>query len=141
VAETNDGGGPAEDGASRAKRAGDARRSAAATEGTPGPPDLRAAGQAAGIAQCANNRKRRDICFWTRSGQAGFEVERIQMAFPDREALREAAPEKWQREKIEFELFSRNFLEHHTGEGVRHRGPPGAPFFARAGADHCVLGA
>ena len=42
----------------------------------------------------------------------GFEVEQIQMAFPDCEALREVAPGKWQREKIEFELFSRNFLEH-----------------------------
>jgi hypothetical protein len=28
------------------------------------------------------------------------------------EALREVAPGKWQRENIEFELFSRNFLEH-----------------------------
>jgi hypothetical protein len=42
----------------------------------------------------------------------GFEVERIQTAFPDCEALREVAPGKWQRVKIEFELFSRNFLEH-----------------------------
>jgi hypothetical protein len=42
----------------------------------------------------------------------GFEVERIQTAFPDCEAMREVAPGKWQREKVEFELFSRNFLEH-----------------------------
>lgn len=42
----------------------------------------------------------------------GFEVERIQTAFPDCEALREVSPGKWQRVKIEFELFSRNFLEH-----------------------------
>ena len=42
----------------------------------------------------------------------GFEVERIQMAYPDCEAMREVAPGKWQREKIEFEYASRNFLEH-----------------------------
>jgi hypothetical protein len=42
----------------------------------------------------------------------GFEVEQIQTAFPDCEAMREVAPGKWQRLKVEFELFSRNFLEH-----------------------------
>jgi hypothetical protein len=42
----------------------------------------------------------------------GFEVERIQAAFPDCEAMREVAPGKWQRVKIEFEYASRNFLEH-----------------------------
>jgi hypothetical protein len=42
----------------------------------------------------------------------GFEVERIQTAFPDCEALREVAPGKWQRERVELELYSRNFLEH-----------------------------
>jgi len=71
----------------------------------------------------------------------GFEVERIQTAFPDCEALREVAPGKRQREKVEFELFSRNFLEHQHEGRCATPGPPGAPFFARAGADHCVLGA
>jgi len=42
----------------------------------------------------------------------GFEVERIQTAFPDCEALREVAQDKWQRVKIEFEYTSRNFLDH-----------------------------
>ena len=42
----------------------------------------------------------------------GFEVERIQSAFPDCEALREVAAGKWQRAWIEFELYSRNFLDH-----------------------------
>jgi hypothetical protein len=42
----------------------------------------------------------------------GFEVERIQTAFPDCEALREVAKDKWQRVKIEFEYASRNFLDH-----------------------------
>lgn len=48
----------------------------------------------------------------------GFEVERIQPAFPDCEALREVAPGKWQRVWIEFEMYSRNFLEHqHDAKG------------------------
>ena len=48
----------------------------------------------------------------------GFEVERIQTAFPDCEAMREVATGKWQRVKIEFEYASRNFLEHqHPPEG------------------------
>ncbi len=42
----------------------------------------------------------------------GFEVERIQTAFPDCEAMREVAAGKWQRVKIEFEFESRNFLAH-----------------------------
>ncbi len=42
----------------------------------------------------------------------GFEVERIQTGFPDCEALREVAKDKWQRVKIEFEYASRNFLGH-----------------------------
>jgi hypothetical protein len=48
----------------------------------------------------------------------GFEVERIQSAFPDCEAMREVAAGKWQRVRIEFEFNSRNFLEHkHPKEG------------------------
>jgi len=43
------------------------------------------------------------------ASKLGFEVERIQQAFPDCEAMREVAPGKWQREKIEFEYASRNF--------------------------------
>jgi Homing endonuclease associated repeat len=42
----------------------------------------------------------------------GFEVERIQTAFPDCEALREVAKDKWQRVRIEVEYTSRNFLDH-----------------------------
>src|SRR5262249_40342271 len=42
----------------------------------------------------------------------GFAVERIQPGFPDCEAMREVAVNKWQRVKIEFELASRNFREH-----------------------------
>ena len=48
----------------------------------------------------------------------GFEVERIQAAFPDCEAMREVAAGKWQRVKIEFEFASRNFVEHgHAADG------------------------
>jgi hypothetical protein len=41
-----------------------------------------------------------------------MEVERIQTAFPDCEAMREVATGKWQRVKIEFEYASRNFVDH-----------------------------
>jgi Homing endonuclease associated repeat len=42
----------------------------------------------------------------------GFCVTRLQGAFPDGEALREMAPGRWQRQLIEFEHESRNFLLH-----------------------------
>ena len=45
----------------------------------------------------------------------GFVVLRIQTEYPDCEALREMEPGLWQREWIEFEYESRNFLLH------RHR--------------------
>ena len=44
--------------------------------------------------------------------QLGFKVMRLQMAFPDCEAMREVEPERWQRVRIEFEYESRNFLAH-----------------------------
>ena len=45
----------------------------------------------------------------------GFVVHRLQSGFPDCIAMREVAPGKWQRVRIEFEFESRNFLKH------RHR--------------------
>ncbi|HEY2497625.1 MAG TPA: hypothetical protein VGK24_11185 [Candidatus Angelobacter sp.] len=51
-------------------------------------------------------------CFGTLAESMGFAVERIQTAFPDCEALREVALGKWQRVRIEFEVFSRSFLDH-----------------------------
>jgi len=42
----------------------------------------------------------------------GFAVEHIQTRFPDCVAMREVAPGKWQRENVELELYSRNFVEH-----------------------------
>jgi hypothetical protein len=52
------------------------------------------------------------VAFGALAERLGFAIERIQTAFPDCEALREVAPGKWQRVWIEFELYSRNFLEH-----------------------------
>jgi len=52
------------------------------------------------------------VAFGALAQQLGFAVERVQPAYPDCEALREVAPGKWQRVWIEFELASRNFLEH-----------------------------
>jgi hypothetical protein len=42
----------------------------------------------------------------------GYAMLRIQPGYPDGEAMREVAPEQWQRVKIEFEFESRNFLQH-----------------------------
>ena len=44
--------------------------------------------------------------------QLGYAVTRVQTGFPDCEALRELAPNRWQRVRIEFEYESRNFLTH-----------------------------
>jgi len=48
----------------------------------------------------------------------GYSITRIQTAFPDCEALREAGPNRWMRVRIEFEYESRNFLTHmHAVDG------------------------
>jgi len=58
------------------------------------------------------------VAFGMVAERLGFAVEKIQTAFPDCEALREVAPGKWQRVWIEFEMYSRNFVEHqHEGKG------------------------
>jgi hypothetical protein len=50
--------------------------------------------------------------------EMGFSITRIQVAFPDCEALREVGPNRWMRVKIEFEYESRNFLTHmHAVDG------------------------
>jgi hypothetical protein len=50
--------------------------------------------------------------------QLGFQVEHLNAAFPDCEAVRELQPGKWQRVKIEIEYESRNFLRHgHPANG------------------------
>ncbi len=44
--------------------------------------------------------------------ELGYMVEAMQRGFPDCEAKRQIAPERWQRVHIEFEFESRNFREH-----------------------------
>jgi hypothetical protein len=42
----------------------------------------------------------------------GYMIEAVQKGFPDCEAMRQIAPERWQRVNIEFEFESKNFREH-----------------------------
>ncbi len=50
--------------------------------------------------------------------ELGYLVEAIQRGFPDCEAKRQIAPERWQRVRIEFEFESRNFRDHgHPSSG------------------------
>ncbi|MCX6623292.1 MAG: hypothetical protein NTY38_19950, partial [Acidobacteria bacterium] len=44
--------------------------------------------------------------------ELGYMVEAVQAGFPDCEAKRQVARDKWQRVRIEFEFESRNFLDH-----------------------------
>ena len=52
------------------------------------------------------------FAFGSVAAALGFSITRIQTAFPDCEALREVAPNRWIRVRIEFEYESRNFLTH-----------------------------
>ncbi len=48
----------------------------------------------------------------------GYMIEAVQKGFPDCEAMRQIAPERWQRVNIEFEFESRNFRDHgHPSKG------------------------
>jgi hypothetical protein len=42
----------------------------------------------------------------------GYLIEAVQKGFPDCEAMRQVAPERWQRVNIEFEFESKNFRDH-----------------------------
>ncbi len=42
----------------------------------------------------------------------GYRIEAVQKGFPDCEAMRQIAPNRWQRVHIEFEFESRNFRDH-----------------------------
>jgi len=44
--------------------------------------------------------------------ELGYVIEAVQTGFPDCEAKRQIAPERWQRVRIEFEFESRNFRDH-----------------------------
>jgi hypothetical protein len=48
----------------------------------------------------------------------GYMIEAVQKGFPDCEAMRQVAPDRWQRVHIEFEFESRNFRDHgHPASG------------------------
>jgi hypothetical protein len=58
------------------------------------------------------------FAFGTVAKDLGFSVNRIQIAFPDCEALQKVGPNRWVPKKIEFENESRNFLTHmHSLDG------------------------
>jgi len=42
----------------------------------------------------------------------GYVIEAVQKGFPDCEAMRQVAPDRWQRVQIEFEFESKNFRDH-----------------------------
>ena len=44
--------------------------------------------------------------------ELGYTVEAVQSSFPDCEAKRQIAPQRWQRVHLEFEFESRNFRDH-----------------------------
>ena len=52
------------------------------------------------------------LLFGMVAASLGFQVESAQGRFPDCEAKREVVPGKWQRQRIEFEYESKNFLLH-----------------------------
>lgn len=52
------------------------------------------------------------LLFGMLAKQLGFLIEAVQKGFPDCEAKRMIAPERWQRVSIEFEFESRNYRDH-----------------------------
>jgi hypothetical protein len=66
--------------------------------------------------------------------ELGYTVEAVQSGFPDCEAKRQIAPQRWQRVHLEFEFESRNFRDHgHSPAGCdvivcwRHNWPACPP--------------
>ncbi len=66
--------------------------------------------------------------------ELGYTVEAVQSGFPDCEAKRQIAPQRWQRVHLEFEFESRNFRDHgHSLTGCdvivcwRHNWPDSPP--------------
>ena len=66
----------------------------------------------AGLAHAPVNEAGVLFLFGVMAVRLGFEATWIGTQFPDCEALREVAPGRWQRVRIEFEFQSRNFLVH-----------------------------
>jgi hypothetical protein len=52
------------------------------------------------------------LLFGMLAKELGYVIEAVQTGFPDCEAMRQIAPERWQRVRIEFEFESRNFRDH-----------------------------
>jgi hypothetical protein len=52
------------------------------------------------------------LLFGMLAKELGYVIEAVQTGFPDCEAKRRIAPERWQRVDIEFEFESRNFRDH-----------------------------
>jgi hypothetical protein len=74
------------------------------------------------------------LLFGMLAKELGYVVEAIQNCFPDCEAKRQIAPNRWQRVFIEFEFESRNFRDHgHPATGCdmivcwRHNWPDCPP--------------
>ena len=58
------------------------------------------------------------LLFGMLAKELGYVIEAVQTGFPDCEAKRQIAPERWQRVHIEFEFESRNFRDHgHAAKG------------------------
>jgi hypothetical protein len=58
------------------------------------------------------------LLFGMLAKELGYVIEAVQTEFPDCEAMRQVAPERWQRVHIEFEFESRNFRDHgHPASG------------------------
>jgi Homing endonuclease associated repeat len=52
------------------------------------------------------------LLFGMLAKELGYLIEAVRKGFPDCEALRQVAPQRWQRVTIEFEFESRNFRDH-----------------------------
>jgi HNH endonuclease len=52
------------------------------------------------------------LLFGMLAKELGYVIEAVQTGFPDCEAKRQIAPERWQRVQIEFEFESRSFRDH-----------------------------
>ena len=52
------------------------------------------------------------LLFGMLANELGYSIEAVQKGFPDCEAMRQIAPGRWQRVRIEFEFESKNFHDH-----------------------------
>jgi hypothetical protein len=98
---------------SSAQRFGQFNRGILKDRPTYGPPLVRTP-----LAHGPTNEQGVLFLFGAMAEKLGFQVTRIQIGFPDCEAMRETAPDVWQPVKIELEHASRNFVTHlHDPQG------------------------